>query len=429
MSIKYIAGTAGIPTLAVSADAVAPVPRARLIVRALVLGLWCLVLSVTAACGRTGEGGPEAAKSAPRTSPAGEQPGPAVIVVPQDSPQFKQLRIEPVRTQAFATDEVVAPGRVTINPNRVSRVLPPVQGRVLKVMAKLGDSVEQGQPLVTLDSPDADAAISGYLQAEATERQAQVALAKAEADLQRTTDLFEHQAVAAKDVLTAQNDLAQARTTRENARATREQTLRKLELLGLKPSDFRQPVVIRAPISGTITDINVTPGEYRAAVSYSSDTTAPLMSVADLSTVWMSSDVPEPFIRFIHIGDHVDITLVAYPGEVFTGRVARVASTLDAQTRTLKVHVDLPNPRGLFVPEMFGTIRHVGATRILTVVPSAAVIQEYGRTVVFVERAPGEFERRAVATGVRAGDLVAVLSGLDANTRVVVDGAILLKGQ
>src|SRR4029077_82173 len=101
---------------------------------------------------------------------------------PPDSPQFKRLRIEPVRLRDMVTDEVIAPGRVGVNPNRVSRVLPPVQGRVLEVMARLGDFVERGQPLLSLDSPDADAAVSTYLQAEATERQTKFALTKAETD-------------------------------------------------------------------------------------------------------------------------------------------------------------------------------------------------------------------------------------------------------
>jgi len=125
----------------------------------------------------------------------------------------------------------------------------------------------------------------------------------------------------------------------------------------------------------------------------------------------------------------VSISLVAYPGETFTGRVARLARTLDAQTRTLKVHVDLPNPAGRFVPEMFGTIRHEGPVRRLPVVPAAAIVQEYGRPEVFVERGPGQFERRSITTGGQAGEVVAVLAGLEAGARVVVDGAPLLKGQ
>ena len=143
----------------------------------------------------------------------------------------------------------------------------------------------------------------------------------------------------------------------------------------------------------------------------------------------MLSDVPEPSIRFIRVGEQVQITLVAFPGEIFRGRVSRIADMLDPQTRTLKVHVELPNPGGRFRPEMFGSIRHAGSVRSLPIIPLPAVVQEYGRSVVFVERAPGRFERRQITTGPRSGDVVAVLSGLQADERVVVDGAMLLKGQ
>jgi cobalt-zinc-cadmium efflux system membrane fusion protein len=154
-----------------------------------------------------------------------------------------------------------------------------------------------------------------------------------------------------------------------------------------------------------------------------------MMSISDLSTVWVACDVPEPSIRLVHVGDIVEINLVAYPGEKLTGRVAQIASTLDPQTRTLRVHVDLPNPQRRFVPEMFGTMRHPGPTRRMPVVPSAAIVLEYGRSEVFVELRPGEFERRVVTTGYRSRDAVGISSGLRANERVVVEGAILLKGQ
>jgi cobalt-zinc-cadmium efflux system membrane fusion protein len=388
--------------------------------------LWLMV-----GCERAGGGTPSATpSSAATTVPSDAMGGTNVVAVPPDSPQFKQLRIEAVRLRDVVADEVVAPGRVGVNPNRVSRVLPPVQGRVLEVMAKLGDFVEQGQPLLSLDSPDADAAVSTYLQAEAARRQAKFALTKAETDYQRTKDLYEHRAVAEKDVLGAENDLAQAKANVETSRAASEQARRKLELLGLKPGEFQQPTVVRAPITGKILEVNVTRGEYRGAVaSHSDTTTAPLMTIADLSTVWMSSDVAEPSIRFIRVGEAVEITLVAFPGEVLRGRVARIADTLDPQTRTLKVHVELPNPKGRFRPEMFGSIRHAGSVRSLPVVPLAALVQEYGRNVVFVELTPGRFERRQLTIGPRSGDLVAVLGGLRVDERVVVDGAMLLKGQ
>ena len=362
----------------------------------------------------------------PSSSPPTDTP---LIVVPTDSPRFKQLRVEAVRQQAFPADEVTAPAKVMINPNRISRVLPPVQGRVVSVAVKLGDAVAEGQPLVTLSSPDADAAISAYLQADATLRQAKVTLAKTTTDHDRSRKLLQYQAISEKDALAAENDVAGARAALETAEAARAQALRKLTLLGLEPTDLQQPVVVRAPIAGVVTDISVTPGDYRAAVSSAADVTTPLMSIADLSTVWAASDVPEPFMRHIHVGENVEIAFVAYPGETFTGRVARIASTLDPQTRTLKVQVDLPNPARRFLPEMFGTMRHAGPPEPFPVVPASAIVQEYGRSEVFVERGPGQFERRVVTTGVRTDERVAITSGLNARSRVVVDGAILLRGQ
>jgi cobalt-zinc-cadmium efflux system membrane fusion protein len=352
-----------------------------------------------------------------------------LVIVPPDSPQAQQLRVEPVLAQAMPTDEVAAPARVIINPNRISRVLPPVQGRVLTVSVKLADSVAEGEPLVTMDSPDVDTAISNYLQANAALRQARAAVTKTEADVQRARNLLPFQGISEKDAQAAENDFAAAQSSLQTAEATREQALRKLTLLRLKPEDFKQGYVVRAPIAGVITEINVTPGDYRAAIAAPGDIAAPLMSIADLSTLWVACDVPEPSIGLVHVGDAVDIDLVAYPGETFAGRVAGIATTLDPQTRTLRVHVDLPNPERRFVPEMFGMMRHPGPLRKIPVVPSAAIVQEYGHSEVFVELRAGEFERRVVTTGVRSSDNVAITSGLRVNEHVVVDGAILLKGQ
>lgn len=389
-----------------------------------------VALTLSSACTRSADPEPSAAeeRAGAAASPSTPSQAMPLVVVPPDSPRAKQLRIETVREQPFPTDEVIAPARVMINPNRISRVLPPVQGRVLAVFVRLGDTVADGQPLVNLNSPDADAAISTHLQADATLRQAKVTLVKTETDLERSRKLLQYQAISEKDVLAAQNDVATARAALENAEAARSQAVRKLTLLGLSTSDLQQPVVVRAPIGGVVTDISVTPGDYRAAVSSAADVATPLMSIADLSTVWVSSDVPEPFMRLIRIGEDAQITFVAYPGETFTGRIARIGATLDPQTRTLKVQVDLPNPARRFVPEMFGTMRQAGPSRRFPVVPVSAIVEEYGRSHVFVERGPGQFERRAVVTGVRTDDHVAIVSGLAANSRVIVDGAILLKG-
>src|SRR5207245_4286110 len=112
--------------------------------------------------------------------------GPGVVVSPADSAQLGQLRVAPVEVTEVSQDEIVALARVGIDPNRLSKVLLPVSGRIVDVTAKLGDRVAQGQPLAAVESPDADAAVGAYRQAEAAERQAEATLTKADADYQRS---------------------------------------------------------------------------------------------------------------------------------------------------------------------------------------------------------------------------------------------------
>jgi cobalt-zinc-cadmium efflux system membrane fusion protein len=381
-----------------------------------------LIGLVCAACGDASSDIPNAPSRTPAPSGKAAASGePGVVTIAPDSPQLGQIRVAAVEVAEAPDNEVVAPARVGIDPSRLSKVLLPVPGRIDDVRARLGDHVDRGQPLVAVESPDADAAVGVYQQSEAAGRQATAALQKAETDSQRVRELLEHGAVARKDLLAAENDRAQAQGTLEASRAAREQARRKLELLGLQPTMFRQHVLVRAPIAGTVLEISVAPGEYR------NDTNAPLMTIADLSRVWVSADVAEPAIGAIRVGDAVGITLVAFAGQDLTGRVTRIADVVDAQTRTVKVHVELANPEGRLRPDMFGSIRHAGPRRRVPVLPLGAVVQQYGRTVAFVERAPGQFERRDVVLGARTGDRIAAVKGVNAGERVVVDGAILLK--
>ena len=344
------------------------------------------------------------------------------VALAADSPMLKQLKRERVALRDLPTDEIVAPGKLEANPNRVTKVVLPVAGRIASVLVKTGDAVKKDQPLLTIQSPDADAAMSAYLSARATETQSDVALTKAQADADRASDLFQHDAVAKKDVQAAESALAQAKAALEQAKASREQSLRRLTVLGLSPNGFDQQVVVRAPLSGKVLDLSVVQGEFR------NDTTVPLMTIADLSTVWVASQVPESYIRFVQIGEPVEISLVAYPGEKFDGKVLRIADTVDPQTRTVKVQAELDNRAGRLRPEMYGSIHHIEATRPTVVVPAGAVIQNGDRSVVFVEAAPGRFEQRAVNVGPRAGDVVRIVSGVKQGDLVVTDGAMLLQG-
>ena len=146
----------------------------------------------------------------------------------------------------------------------------------------------------------------------------------------------------------------------------------------------------------------VAPGEYR------SDTAAPVMTVADLSRVWVVASVPESGLGHVQIGQHVTITLSAYPDQPFEGRVARVAGAIDPETRTAKVIAELDNPRRLLHAEMFARVRYAGPARPVVTVPMGAIIQDERRTTVFVELTRGQFERRDVTLGPRHNDAVVV---------------------
>jgi cobalt-zinc-cadmium efflux system membrane fusion protein len=152
------------------------------------------------------------------------------------------------------------------------------------------------------------------------------------------------------------------------------------------------------------------------------------MTIADLSTVWVSSQVPETYIRFIQPREKVEIRLVAYPDDTFEGQVRQIADTVDPQTRTVKVHAELDNADGRLRPEMFGSIHHIESTMRMPVVPAGALIEGDGHATVFVESAPGTFQERTVVVGKPVGTNVRVISGLKAGETIVVDGAMLLSG-
>ncbi|MBI2690306.1 MAG: efflux RND transporter periplasmic adaptor subunit [Acidobacteria bacterium] len=370
-------------------------------------------LALLAACGKAPEAHVDR-KPDPPPAKSGR------VVIPPDSPQLAQIRTESVKAVPVPVDTVSAPGKVEANPNRLSHVVLPLTGRVVAVSPKIGDYVQQGQPLITIESSDADAAVSGSQQAQSALTQTKSALAKAQMDLDRQKDLFEHGAVPQKEVLNGQAVVTQAQAAVEQAQATLEQSKRRLQILGIAPGNYGQRITVRAPISGKVLEMSVVNGEYR------NDLSAPVMTIADLSAVWITSDVPETSIRLVKTGEPVRIELAAYPGETFRGRVTLIGDMVDADSRTVKVRAEMPNPGGKLKPEMFGSIQLSEQTELRPMVPAAAIISTEGRTFVWRESSKGTFEKLTVTTGIQVNDRIAILTGLNDGDRVVVDGVMLL---
>ncbi len=370
-----------------------------------------------------GCGQPDAKASAgvAATKPSAAKPG--QMVIPADSPQLSQIRSESVETAVVPVGSVAAPGKVEANANRLSHVVLPLAGHITSVLVKIGDFVRQGQTVLTIESADADTAVSSFKQAQATVTQAKSALAKGQMDFDRQKDLYDHGAVPQKEVFNAQAVTIQAQAAVEQAQAATDQARRRLEILGIGTGTYGQRVTIHAPISGKVLEMTVVNGEFR------NDLSAPLMTIADLSSVWVTTDVPETAIRLVKLGEHVKIELAAYPGETFRGRVALISDTVEPQTRTVKVRAELANPDGRFKPEMFGNIHLAEQTELRPTVPASAIIATDGMSLVWRETSRGVFEKVAVTTGAQVAERVAILSGLQANDRVVVDGVMLLSSR
>ena len=371
------------------------------------------------ACGKRGGLAAEAKESTAPGPPSPSAPG--LVELGADAPELKQMTIETVRTVAMPGDEVMAPAKIEANPNRIGHPALPVPGRIVKVMVKLGDSVTKGQPLVTIESPAVAEAETAFLQAETSVRQAELACAKAQADQARLSDLLAHQAVAQKEELAAETASALARSGVEQARSAKDQAKHRLELLGITAGQRGQTVTVTSPLAGKVLEVSVVDGEFRNEIS------TPLMTIADLSRVWATSEVPESKIRYCRVGGAADLELIAYPGKTFRARVTRIADTVNGETRTIKVSAELDNPGGQLRPEMYGRLRSSDGTMKRPWVPGSAVVRIGEKDFVFVEKAPGRFLSTPIQLGQRHEEGYAVTGGLKAGDKLVTQGSIYLK--
>jgi len=329
------------------------------------------------------------------------------IRVPPNSPLREKLSVETVREKDIQRT-LVLPAVVEADPARLIKILPPLTGRVMKLIVQLGERVEAGRPLLVFDSPDLAGAYADNDRAKVL-----MALALKNRDRQRGL---------AKIGGAAEKDLQQAETDYVTAEAEYVRTQSRLRQIGVDPdqADKSRTVTITAPMTGSVIDLAAAPG------AYWNDQTAALMTVADLSTVWVTANVPEKDISLIEKRQAVDVTFASYPGEVFKGQVLFVSDVLDADTRRTKVRIAFQNPGTRLRPNMFANVSFLAAKQTMPVVPTAALVLKNETDQVFVETEPWVFEERAVEIAFQEGDQAVIKSGLNAGDRVVVKGEVLL---
>ncbi len=364
---------------------------------------------------------PKAEESKPPVATSAQAGANGEVTMAADAPELKEMKIESVAMRSVPADAVVATARIEANPHNVGHALAPVAGRITNVAVRLGDTVTRGQVVATIESAAIEDAESDYLEADTAVHQAELAGAKADADLARLTDLYEHMAVAQKEVLAAQTTQALTRTALEHAKQVRDHERDRLEFLGLKPGEKHQRIVVTAPISGKVTEVNAVQGEYRNEINN------PLVTITDLSRVWATAEIPESKIRLCRVGGVAQLDLIAFPNEMFRARVTRIADTVNSDTRTIKVNAELENPDGKLRPDMFGSVQYAGGETKAPWIPEDAVVRVNGNNLVFVEQSPGRFRAAEVEIGPPFEEGFPVTKGLKPGDRVVTQGAIYLK--
>jgi cobalt-zinc-cadmium efflux system membrane fusion protein len=329
------------------------------------------------------------------------------ILVPEGSSLRAHLSVMPVALQAVSP-KLLLPAVVESDPARTAAVLAPLGGRLVALKVGLGDRVVRGQVLAVIDSPDLG-------QAYTDNDKAADAFKLAEKNLHRQEAQNKIGVVSDRDLDQAKSDFAQAASEYTRTQAH-------LKVLGAsadsKPAS--RELVVTAPLSGSVTALAV------AAGNMINDPTQPLMTIADLSTIWVTALVPEKDIAAVSKNQDAQVTLAAYPDQVRHGKVLFVSDVIEADSRRAKIRIAFANADYALKPNMFASVVLAGRERSLIVLPSSALLMNNDRTSVFVATAPWTFERRNVEAQLEEGSSVAIRSGVNAGEQVLVKGGILL---
>lgn len=330
----------------------------------------------------------------------------------------RNVRTEPVTVQSFQKT-IDATGTVAFNQNQSTQVLSPISGPVARILVNIGSRVSRGEALALVASPDFAAALSTLRKAVATARNARRIATLDE-------QLFKNDAIARRD-------LEQALTDAINAEADRDSAVQQLRSLGVDEKTISEveqnrPVanpggMIRSPISGTVVEKLISPGQLLQAG------TTPTFTVANLSSVWVLANVFEADLPSVHVGDAAEV--ITGSGQTLTGRVDYIAALVDPSTRAVPVRINVPNPGEVLKRDLYARVQlhsQVPVQGIL--VPVSAVLRDdENLPFVFVAKGGGTFERRRVDLGSRVADRQEIRSGLSPGESIVVQGGLFLQNE
>ncbi|MET3909660.1 cobalt-zinc-cadmium efflux system membrane fusion protein [Bradyrhizobium sp. S3.3.6] len=344
--------------------------------------------------------------------------------------EWATLTIEPVNAKSFRA-EYVTEGKVAVDEDRSTPVFSPYAGRVTKLLAKPGESVTQGQPLFTIEAADTVQAQNDFIAAMTSQNKAKSALELADIQYRRAKDLYEGRAIPLKDYQQAEATQVQAQNDMRSSVTALEAANNKLRILGFTDetikafqtkSTINPEITIYAPISGTVVQRKIGPGQY-----VNSGASDPVFVIGDLSTVWLTAFVRESDAASVSVGQDISVNVMALPGRPLTAKINYVAAAIDPSTRRLLVRATIDNKDGLLKPEMFANVTIYSAgDRGAPAVPKQALIYEGDQVRIWVAREDKSVELRQIKTGLINGNLVEVTSNLKPGEHVVVKGSLFI---
>ncbi len=390
--------------------------------------LWLVAMLGLAGCTK------EAPKPPPEPAKAEEKRAPGEVNL--DAAMVKSGNIVSVAVETRSQPAVLrANGRLTVNEERTWHVDSFVDGRVLKLMANVGDRISAGQTVAQMHSHEVHEARSEYQRAKTDLAKAQSQRSFAERTRDRLKRLYELKAASLEQTEHAESQLRDAVSVVKNAEIELERTrVHLVEFLDVpaddhpdhKPGEFiheEDLVPVKSRNGGVVTKRDTSVGAVLKAADM-------VLEVSDLSTLWMIAALPEDLLGKVKVGMTAAVRVQAYPDELFSGRIARLGDQLDAETRTVPVRIVLANPGQKLRPEMYGVAEiAAGGAEDALFMPQSALQDLNGQAVVFIDKGDGKYAVRPVRTGRIQGANVEVLEGLAAGERVVSRGGFVLKSQ
>ncbi len=333
-----------------------------------------------------------------------------------DDELLHQLKIgEPTFSEVAGKLQVA--GRIDADATRLARIGSPVAGRITDLLVTEGEHVKRGQVLARLHSTELSDAqfafLKSYSQHQVSERAAERAARLVKADVIGAAEMQRRQA----EVVQSNAELSAFRQQLK-VLGMSDQAIQELE----KSHKLNSEYSIVSSIDGTVLDRKITIGQIVQPAEIA-------FMVADLSNVWMVADIPELNAGGVAVHQAVEAEIAAFPNETITGRLSFVSATVNPETRTVRVRMNLANPRGKYKPAMLATMTLQDKVQREEVVPLTAIVREDNQDHIFVERSPDTFILRQIATGAQFGDTRVVKSGVAPGEKIVIDGAFHLNNE